>query len=58
MINLSSMFAKSPFNPLRDHMDKVVESVAPLKPSCQFSSSSFFEECFYNQNIQRQNKIK
>jgi len=31
MINLSSMFAKSPFKPLRDHMDKVVESVAPLK---------------------------
>jgi len=28
MINLSSMFAKSPFKPLRDHMDKVVESVA------------------------------
>ncbi len=25
------MFAKSPFKPLRDHMDKVVESVAPLK---------------------------
>ena len=31
MINLSSMFARSPFKPLRDHMDKVVESVAPLK---------------------------
>ena len=31
MINLSSMFAKSPFKPLRDHMDKVVESVAALK---------------------------
>ena len=31
MINLSSMFAKSPFKPLRDHMDKVVESVTPLK---------------------------
>ena len=25
------MFAKSPFKPLRDHMDKVVESVAALK---------------------------
>ena len=25
------MFANSPFKPLRDHMDKVVESVAPLK---------------------------
>ena len=31
MINISSMFAKSPFKPLRDHMDKVAESVAPLK---------------------------
>ena len=31
MINLSSMFAKSPFKPLRDHMDKVVESVAAPK---------------------------
>ena len=25
------MFAKSPFKPLRDHMDKVIESIAPLK---------------------------
>ncbi|MBS1256391.1 MAG: hypothetical protein MAG581_02213 [Deltaproteobacteria bacterium] len=31
MINISSMFAKPPFKPLRNHMDKVVESVAPLK---------------------------
>ena len=31
MINISSMFAKSPFKPLRDHMDKVIESIAPLK---------------------------
>ena len=31
MINISSMFAKSLFKPLRDHMDKVAESVAPLK---------------------------
>jgi len=31
LINISSMFAKSPFKPLRDHMDKVAESVAPLK---------------------------
>ncbi len=30
MINISSIFAKSPFKPLRDHMDKVVESVIPL----------------------------
>ena len=31
MINISSMFAKSPFRPLRDHIDKVIESIAPLK---------------------------
>ncbi|MCH2287339.1 MAG: TIGR00153 family protein, partial [SAR324 cluster bacterium] len=31
MINISSMFARSPFKPLRDHMDKVAESVVPLK---------------------------
>ena len=31
MINISSMFAKSPFKPLQDHMDKVIESIAPLK---------------------------
>ena len=31
MINISSMFAKSPFKPMRDHMDKVIESIAPLK---------------------------
>lgn len=30
MINISSMFAKSPFKPLRDHMDKVIESIDPL----------------------------
>ena len=31
MLNISSMFARSPFKPLRDHMDKVAESVVPLK---------------------------
>ena len=31
MINISSMFAKSPFKAMRDHMDKVIESIAPLK---------------------------
>ena len=30
-MNIVSMFAKSPFKPLMDHMDKVVESVIPLK---------------------------
>ena len=38
MINISSIFAKSPFKPLRDHMDKVVESVIPL--------NDFFEVLF------------
>ncbi len=38
MINISSIFAKSPFKPLRDHMDKVVESVIPL--------NDFFEALF------------
>ena len=31
MINISSMFVKSPFKPLRDNMDKVIENIAPLK---------------------------
>jgi len=31
MMNIVSMFAKSPFKALMDHMDKVVESVNPLK---------------------------
>ena len=30
-MNIVSMFAKSPFKALMDHMDKVVESVNPLK---------------------------
>ena len=38
MINISSIFAKSPFKPLRNHMDKVVESVIPL--------NDFFETLF------------
>jgi len=32
MINLGSIFVKSPFKPLREHMKKVHESVAPLAP--------------------------
>ncbi len=32
MINLGSIFVKSPFKPLREHMAKVHESVIPLKP--------------------------
>ena len=31
MMNIVSMFAKSPFKPLMEHMDKVIESVNPLK---------------------------
>ena len=38
MINIASIFAKSPFEPLREHMDKVVESVVPL--------NDFFEALF------------
>ena len=30
MINLGSIFVKSPFKPLREHMEKVLESVTPL----------------------------
>ena len=36
MINISSVFAKSPFKPLRNHMDKVVESVTPLEDFFNF----------------------
>ena len=36
MINISSVFAKSPFKPLRNHMDKVVESVIPLEDFFNF----------------------
>ena len=42
MINISSVFAKSPFKPLRNHMDKVVESVTPLEDFFNF----LFEEDF------------
>ena len=38
MVNIASIFAKSPFKSLRDHMDKVVESVVPL--------NDFFEALF------------
>ena len=37
-MNIVSMFSKSPFKALMDHMDKVVESVAPL--------NDFFEALF------------
>ena len=36
MINISSIFAISPFKPLHNHMDKVVESVTPLEDFFRF----------------------
>ena len=44
MVNISSIFAKSPFKPLHNHMDKVVESVAPLENFFNF----LFLEDFLN----------
>ena len=41
MLNISSIFAKSPFKSLRDHMDKVVESVVPLN---EFIDALFKED--------------
>jgi|GEM_PF-2275611 len=49
MINISSMFAKSPFKPLRDHMDKVIESIAPL--------NEFFE-ALHEQNYAKVEEIQ
>ena len=49
MINIASIFAKSPFKPLRDHMDKVVESVIPL--------NDFFEALF-QQDYSKLEKIQ
>ena len=49
MINISSIFAKSPFKPLRDHMEKVVESVTPL--------NDFFEALF-QQDFSKLEKIQ
>ena len=49
MVNIASIFAKSPFKPLRDHMDKVVESVIPL--------NDFFEALF-QQDYSKLEKIQ
>ena len=49
MINISSMFAKSPFKPLRDHMDKVIESIALLKE---------FFEALHEQNYAKVEEIQ
>ena len=51
MINISSIFAKSPFKPLRDHMDKVVESVVPLD---DFFEALFQEDYSKLEKIQKQ----
>ena len=51
MINFSSIFAKSPFKPLRDHMDKVVESVVPLN---DFFEALFQEDYSKVEKIQQQ----
>ena len=51
MINISSMFAKSPFKPLRDHMDKVIESIDPLKEFFEALNQQDFSKA---EEIQRQ----
>jgi len=51
MINISSIFAKSPFRPLMDHMDKVVESVVPLN---DFFEALFQEDYSKLEKIQKQ----
>ena len=51
MINIPSIFAKSPFKPLRDHMDKVVESVIPLN---DFFEALFQEDYSKVEKIQQQ----
>ena len=51
MINIASIFAKSPFKPLREHMDKVVESVVPLN---DFFEALFQEDYSRVEKIQQQ----
>ena len=51
MINIASIFAKSPFEPLRQHMDKVVESVVPLN---NFFEALFQEDYSKVEKIQQQ----
>ena len=51
MINIASIFAKSPFKPLREHMDKVVESVVPLN---DFFEALFQEDYAKVEKIQQQ----
>ena len=51
MVNIASIFAKSPFKSLRDHMDKVVESVDPLN---DFFEALFQEDFSKLEKIQQQ----
>lgn len=51
MINIASIFAKPPFKPLREHMDKVVESVIPLN---EFFEALFQEDYSKVEKIQQQ----
>jgi len=44
MFNLSSIFVKSPFKPLRDHMEKVTDSVTPLKDFFEVLHQQDFEK--------------
>ena len=43
MININTMFAKSPLKPLRDHIDKVNDSIAPLKKKLSTPLTEFFK---------------
>ena len=51
MINIASIFARSPFKPLREHMDKVLESVVPLN---DFFEALFQEDYSKVEKIQQQ----
>ena len=51
MFNIASIFAKSPFKPLRDHMEKVVECVVPLN---DFFEALFQEDYAKVEKIQQQ----
>jgi len=51
MKNIISIFAKSPFKPIRDHMNKVVESVIPLN---DFFEALFKEDYSKVEKIQQQ----
>ena len=58
MINISSMFAKSPFKPMRDHMDKVIESITPLKEILKHPTRRIFQKSKKFSNIFQKLKKK